>query len=105
MRAKECGWVILSSKGVGDGRTRYCKQPPKPPKVKTWKSQQEITRRRHKALHCPNCGGTELIPVKKGFSVGKAVVGGLLVGPLGLVAGAIGSNKIKLVCLSCRHTF
>ena len=41
---------------------------------------------------------------KGGFSVGKAAVGGVLLGPVGLVAGALGKKKLTLVCDHCGYT-
>jgi tellurium resistance protein TerD len=38
---------------------------------------------------------------KKGFSVGKAAVGGFLLGPMGLVGGALGKKKSYYVCGCC----
>lgn len=52
---------------------------------------------------CPCCGKTNIQAVKKGFGLGKAAVGGLLLGPVGLVGGMIGANDIQFVCLSCGH--
>ena len=54
---------------------------------------------------CPKCGSSSIQAMKKGFGLGKAAVGGLLLGPVGLLGGAIGSNKIKRVCLNCGHKF
>lgn len=54
-------------------------------------------------ISCPRCGSTQLHADKRGFSAGKAVTGALLVGPTGLVAGAIGQNKLVVTCLSCGH--
>lgn len=42
---------------------------------------------------------------KKGFSGTKAVAGAVLTGGIGLLAGTIGSNKIKITCLRCGHVF
>lgn len=50
---------------------------------------------------CPFCGNPNIQAVKKGFGLGKAAVGGLLLGPAGLLGGAIGANDIQFVCLSC----
>lgn len=46
--------------------------------------------------YCPKCLSTSVTAKKKGYSVGW----GLLAGPL---AGAIGANKIRCVCLKCGH--
>lgn len=56
-------------------------------------------------LLCPKCGSNKLSANKKGFSGGKAVAGAVLTGGIGLLAGTIGSNKIKITCLSCGHEF
>ena len=56
-------------------------------------------------IKCPKCGSTQLTANKKGFSGKKAVGGALLTGGIGLLAGTIGSNKIKITCLACGHQF
>ena len=35
------------------------------------------------------------------FSAGSALAGGLLAGPIGLLAGCIGSKKLEPYCLEC----
>lgn len=54
---------------------------------------------------CPKCHSKYLNVQRKGYGVGKAAVGGLLAGPLGLLAGGIGKNKLELTCLKCGHKF
>ena len=56
-------------------------------------------------ITCPKCHSTQLTANKKGFSGKKAVVGGLLTGGIGFLAGTIGSNKIVLTCLNCGNQF
>lgn len=56
-------------------------------------------------IKCPKCGSTQLTADKKGFSGKKAVAGAALTGGIGLLAGTIGSNKIKITCLKCGHQF
>lgn len=56
-------------------------------------------------IHCPKCNSTQVTATKKGFSGKKAVAGAILTGGIGLLAGTIGSNKIKITCLSCGHEF
>ena len=54
---------------------------------------------------CPMCGEFSkwnlVDQTKKGFSVGKAAVGGLLLGPVGLVGGALGKKKVCYACGKC----
>lgn len=55
--------------------------------------------------YCPKCLSTSLSANKKGFGLGKAVVGGALLGPVGLLGGAIGKNKMEVYCMKCGHKF
>ena len=50
---------------------------------------------------CPRCGSTSLSANKKGFGVGKALVGTMLTGGIGLLAGNIGAKKVRVTCLKC----
>lgn len=52
---------------------------------------------------CPKCRSTQVTGDKQGFSAGKAVAGAVLLGPVGLLAGAHGSGKVIVSCLSCGH--
>lgn len=56
-------------------------------------------------IRCPKCNSNQLTANKKGFSGGKALVGGVLTGGVGLLAGTIGSNKITITCLACGKQF
>lgn len=58
-----------------------------------------------KEISCPKCKSTSLSANKKGFGIGKAITGIMLTGGIGILAGAIGSNKIKITCLKCGHVF
>lgn len=54
---------------------------------------------------CPMCGETlswkKVDTAKKGFSVGKAATGAVLLGPIGLVGGALGKKKSTYYCGKC----
>jgi hypothetical protein len=56
-------------------------------------------------IACPKCGSHDLHADKKGFSGKKAVAGAVLAGPIGLLAGTIRSNKVKITCLACGNVF
>ena len=51
---------------------------------------------------CPGCKSTNSFSTtNKGFGLGKAAVGGLLFGPVGLLGGLLGSNKTLVTCIKC----
>lgn len=52
---------------------------------------------------CPRCRSSQVGVGKKGFGIGKAIMGALLLGPIGLAAGMIDSNEVMLSCLKCGH--
>jgi len=54
-------------------------------------------------IRCPKCGSTQIMANKKGFDVGKAIVGSVVTLGVGAVAGLWGSNDIQLNCLNCGH--
>ncbi|MFZ3070418.1 MAG: hypothetical protein WA110_04770 [Anaerolineaceae bacterium] len=57
---------------------------------------------------CPKCHKKGTIqPMGErtgGFSGGKAVTGAILLGPLGLAAGALGKKKVTYQCTQCGYT-
>lgn len=56
-------------------------------------------------VRCPRCRSAQLSANKKGFGLGKAAAGGLLLGPVGLLGGFLGSSKVKITCLKCGYTW
>ena len=55
-----------------------------------------------RCLMCGEQQNWKLVDVsKKGFSVGKAAVGAVLLGPIGLVGGALGKKKQCYYCGKC----
>ena len=56
---------------------------------------------------CPHCKKGFLKPAGErtgGFSVKKAALGGVLLGPIGVAAGALGRKKKTYVCDHCGYT-
>lgn len=70
------------------------------PKTEYKKANEDIVR-------CPECGSTQLTANKKGYSLGKAIAGGVitLTPIVGVATGLIGKNKIIITCLSCGKQF
>lgn len=58
-------------------------------------------------IRCPRCGSSNIHTDKKGFKVGRSLLGGLLTGNLLVagISGAVGMNKIQHTCLGCGHKF
>lgn len=77
-----------------------------PPITKRGQAKQRIAENKANGVACcPKCGSTSLSANKKGFGVGKAVVGAALTGGIGLIAGNIGAKKVRITCLNCGHQF
>ena len=58
-------------------------------------------------MTCPKCGMGYLTSVGErtgGFSGGKAVVGAVIAGPIGLAAGALGKKKKIYQCNKCGYS-
>ncbi len=56
-----------------------------------------------KCPKCPKCGSTSISADKKGYGIGKGVVGAAVAGPLGLVLGNAGAKKVRITCLVCGY--
>ena len=57
------------------------------------------------AVACPRCSSAQVTAQKQGFGAGKAIVGGALTGGVGLLAGFLGSRKVRITCLQCGHSW
>lgn len=71
--------------------------------------QQEQLRLQQKQyddmMKCPLCGSTSLSGNKKGYGVGKGVIGAAMFGPLGLMAGNMSAKKVIVTCMKCGFKF
>lgn len=57
----------------------------------------------NETIKCPRCRSTQLHTGDKGFGLGKAAAGGVLLGPVGLLGGFLGSKKVMITCLKCGY--
>ena len=62
--------------------------------------------------YCPKCHSTNVSANKKGFGIGKAVVGAVVTAPIGgvggligLTAGNINAKKVRITCLKCGYNW
>lgn len=76
---------------------------------KTMELEQKVlkaqARDMKKMARCPRCSSTSLSSNKKGYGIGKGLIGAAIAGPIGLVAGNIGSGKVTVTCLKCGYRF
>lgn len=68
--------------------------------------------KRNAVACCPKCGSTSLSAHKKGFGIGKAIVGVAATAAtfgtaplLGAVAGNLGAKKVRVTCMNCGKQF
>jgi len=52
-------------------------------------------------IKCPSCSSLSFVVEQQGYSIGKAAIGWLLLGGLGLLGGLIGRKNFELVCMAC----
>lgn len=55
--------------------------------------------------YCPKCKSTSLTTTNKKLSLGRAAVGGALLGGAGAVLGGLTSKKVELFCMNCGYKF
>lgn len=54
-------------------------------------------------VRCPKCGSTSIITTNKKLSIKRAVVGTMLLNPIGGAVGAVTSKKMYNICQKCGH--
>lgn len=61
--------------------------------------------KKDKIPFCPKCHSTSLTYVDKKLSIGRAIVGGAIIGQTGALLGGLSSKKGKVKCLNCGNTW
>ncbi|WP_243578011.1 zinc ribbon domain-containing protein [Clostridium minihomine] len=102
-------WQKISEESRELNRQREMTPPPIKPKQLSKKERIKENKTNGIAC-CPKCASTSLSANKKGFGIGKAVVGagaGIFTagaaGLIGLTAGNAGAKKVIITCLNCGH--
>ena len=68
-------------------------------KIDMEKRKEEL----NQPVRCPKCTSNQIHYEKKGYGIGKGLIGLATIGPLGLAAGAIGKDKLLSICVKCGH--
>jgi hypothetical protein len=89
-------WILSSAK-----KCRYCHSSLVEGKSSNRTAKPEASSTNRRVACCSRCGSDQLATSNVGFGIGKAVLGTLAFGPLGLIGGAVGANKVKITCLEC----
>jgi DNA-directed RNA polymerase subunit M/transcription elongation factor TFIIS len=55
------------------------------------------------SVHCPQCRSTSISSEKNGYNAVAGVLGAVVAGPLGLIAGVAGSDIRYNTCQKCGH--
>lgn len=87
---------------VADNKEKWSEIQKEQNEVRKQKYIEKNASKANEVIHCPKCRGTQISAHKKGFGLGKAVVGTVTFGLLaGAGFGMVGKNKIYLSCMHC----
>ena len=115
MTKKQC-FKCKTKLGTFDGKNKvgnklYCDKCFDKIEARTERKAERKTKRikqreiKEDRIRCPKCGSKQVHVDKKGYSAKKGCCGALLVGPFGLLCGALGANKLRKTCLKCNHSW
>ncbi len=67
--------------------------------------QKQEKQKSPEKIICPKCNGDQLTADGKKLSIGRAIVGNAVAGPVGAILGGSSSKKVKITCLNCGHSW
>jgi hypothetical protein len=89
-----CGLII---------QKHYARLAKDPEYKRKLEDQKRNTEELNEPNRCPKCTSNQIHYEKKGYGIGKGLIGLATLGPLGLAAGAIGKDKLLSICVKCGH--
>ena len=54
-------------------------------------------------MYCPRCGSKRIVAEERGFSWRNGLIGSLIFGDHGFLAGFLGSSDIVCECMNCGY--
>lgn len=104
--SKEDGKVLVEN-NIANGKSKYFfddgSLEKKKPIISEEKKLENL--RKQGIPYCPKCHSTSLTTTNKKLSVGRAAVGGALLGGTGAILGGLTSKKVELLCMNCGYKF
>lgn len=65
----------------------------------------ELNQSKRIELKCPKCHSEKIHINTRGYRVSRSLIGNIVFGPIGLLMGFIGKNKLLYTCKECGYQF
>ena len=91
---------MQNAEEVPNNKSNTIVSAPKP--IKT-KRQRKKDNKAAGIACCPKCGSTSIQATNKKLSIGRAIVGTVIMPGVGTVLGGLSSKKTICTCLNCGH--
>ncbi|MGL5190745.1 MAG: hypothetical protein ACRC7S_13965 [Cetobacterium sp.] len=75
--------------------------------LKEEEQQKKFEKNKHLRVEliCPRCGSHKIHTDTRGYRATKGIIGGAILGPIGLLTGFAGKNKLLYTCKECEYQF